>query len=77
MLFRARGQHLVPYRSSRYRKPGGIGKTDAGYFYRHAGRSDGDGCAAAAERLAGEWVIYQPFLSTGQQRRVCCRLLDR
>ncbi len=31
------------------------------YLHRHVSRADGNGCAAAAERFAGEWVIYQSF----------------
>lgn len=44
--------------------------TDAGYFYRHAGRSDGDGCVAAAERLCRRVGDLPVLLQLGTAARL-------
>jgi hypothetical protein len=61
---------VVPHRPSRYRKAGRHRQKNAADFARHAGGPDGDGGAAAAERLCRR-VGYLPVLLQNEHRRRC------
>ncbi len=42
----------------------------SGYLHRHVSRVDGNGCAAATNGFAGEWVIYQSFFKLSNSGRL-------